>query len=66
MDKAEKKHKPIVFWAHFTGSNKESDRMERFWDGRDKSEIIFWVRDQRKLLEEANGCNYVMVNCGVI
>ena len=57
---------PVVFWAHFRSKHNESDRLERFKDGRNPVTIIEWISEQRKQLEDKYGECYCMTNCGVI
>ena len=57
---------PVVFWAHFRSKNNESDRLQRWKDGREPVTIIEWISEKRKELESEFGESYCMTNCGVI
>lgn len=57
---------PVVFWAHFRSKNNESDRMQRWKDGRNPLTIIEWISEKRKELELHYGESYCMTNCGII
>ena len=62
----EKKEEPVIFWAHFRGSSGESDRIERFPEGKESHLIFEWIKYHRKKLEEDKKSSYTMTNCGVI
>ena len=62
----EKKEDTVIFWAHFRSSDGESDRVERFIEGKESHLIFEWIKEQRKKLEEDKKNIYTMTNCGVI
>lgn len=62
----EEKEVPVIFWAHFRSSSSESDRIERFPEGKESHLIFEWIKEQRKKLEEAKRDSFTMTNCGVI
>ena len=57
---------PVVFWAHFKSSNRESDRITRFNEGKESHLIFEWITEQREQLEKNNNEKYCLTNCGVI